>query len=76
MLHSPRTNTGDNTVDGYVVTAHYLDQAFGEFINYLKKTGLYNNSMIVVYGITMGFLTIIDQRSLNYYIRNLLIIMI
>ncbi|GEK28305.1 LTA synthase family protein [Furfurilactobacillus siliginis] len=46
----PQTNTGDNTVDGYVVTAHYLDQAFGQFINYLKKTNLYDNSMIVVYG--------------------------
>ena len=46
----PKTKTGDNTVDGYVQTAHYLDQAFGEFISYLKKTGLYKNSMIVVYG--------------------------
>lgn len=46
----PKTTTGDKTVDGYVQTAHYLDQAFGEFISYLKKTGLYNNSMIVVYG--------------------------
>lgn len=46
----PKTDTGDDTVDGYVQTARYLDQAFGEFINYLKKTGLYNNSMIVVYG--------------------------
>ncbi|WP_010078194.1 LTA synthase family protein [Liquorilactobacillus mali] len=45
-----KTTTGDKTVDGYVQTAHYLDQAFGEFISYLKKSGLYNNSMIVVYG--------------------------
>lgn len=46
----PKTKTGDQTVDGYVQTAHYLDQAFGEFIQYLKKSGLYDNSMIVVYG--------------------------
>lgn len=46
----PKTTTGDNTVDGYVQTAHYLDQAFGEFISYLKKAGLYDNSMIVMYG--------------------------
>ena len=45
-----KTTTGDKTVDGYVQTAHYLDQAFGEFISYLKKVGLYDNSMIVVYG--------------------------
>ncbi|CAH0418664.1 LTA synthase family protein [Periweissella ghanensis] len=43
-------NTGDNTVDGYVQTAHYLDQAFGEFLAWLKASGLYNNSMIVLYG--------------------------
>lgn len=45
-----KTKTGDKTVDGYVQTAHYLDQAFGEFINYLKKSGLYDDSMIVAYG--------------------------
>lgn len=43
-------NTGDKTVDGYVQTARYLDQAFGEFITWLKKAGLYKNSMIVLYG--------------------------
>jgi lipoteichoic acid synthase len=46
----PATKTGDNTVDPYVQTAHYLDQAFGEFINYLTKSGLMKNSMIVLYG--------------------------
>ena len=45
-----KTTTGDSTVDGYVQTAHYLDQAFQEFVNYLKKAGLYKNSMIVLYG--------------------------
>ncbi|VDG17485.1 LTA synthase family protein [Lactiplantibacillus mudanjiangensis] len=45
-----KTTTGDSTVDGYVQTAHYLDQAFAEFVTYLKKAGLYNNSMIVLYG--------------------------
>lgn len=52
-----KTTTGDNTVDGYVQTAHYLDQAFGQFISYLKKTGLYKNSMIVVYGDHYGIST-------------------
>ncbi|ETA73590.1 LTA synthase family protein [Ligilactobacillus equi] len=46
----PKTKTGDVTVDGYVQTAYYLDQAFGEFIAYLKKTGLYDKTMIVAYG--------------------------
>ncbi|KGI02875.1 LTA synthase family protein [Oenococcus oeni] len=43
-------HTGDNSVDHYVQTAHYLDEAFGEFINYLKVSGLYNKSLIVLYG--------------------------
>ncbi|MTV82985.1 LTA synthase family protein [Secundilactobacillus folii] len=46
----PATKTGDKTVDPYVQTAHYLDEAFGEFLTYLKESGLYKNSMIVLYG--------------------------
>lgn len=46
----PATKTGDTTVDGYVQTAHYLDQAFGELMAYLKQAGLYDNSVFVLYG--------------------------
>lgn len=46
----PKTTTGDDTVDGYVQTAHYLDQAINEFLTYLKTTGLYDNSIILMYG--------------------------
>lgn len=46
----PATKTGDKTVDPYVQTAHYLDEAFGEFLTYMKQSGLYKNSMIVLYG--------------------------
>ncbi len=46
----PATKTGDKTVNPYVQTAHYLDQAFAEFMSYLRKSGLMKNSMIVVYG--------------------------
>jgi lipoteichoic acid synthase len=46
----PATKTGDTTVDGYVQTAHYLDQAFGELMTYLKQAGLYDNSVFVLYG--------------------------
>ncbi|WP_300561003.1 LTA synthase family protein [Companilactobacillus sp.] len=45
-----KTDTGDSTVDGYVQTAHYLDQAIGEFMDWLKATGLDKNSMVVFYG--------------------------
>lgn len=44
------TDTGSDVVNGYFETNHYLDQSIGEFYNYLKKSGLYDNSIIVLYG--------------------------
>jgi len=43
-------DTGDSTVDSYVQTARYLDESVGEFMSWLKKTGLEKNSMVVLYG--------------------------
>lgn len=43
-------NTGNPTVDGYVQTARYLDEAVKQFITDLKKQGLYDKSVIVIYG--------------------------
>ena len=45
-----KTDTGDKTVDGYVQTAPYLDQALGELMSYLKKSGLEKNTLIMLYG--------------------------
>ena len=45
-----KTDTGDETVDGYVQTAHYLDQAIGELMAWMKKTGLDKNTLLVFYG--------------------------
>ncbi|WP_210126200.1 polyglycerol-phosphate lipoteichoic acid synthase LtaS [Staphylococcus sp. GDY8P85P] len=45
-----KPNTGDSTVDGYIQTAHYLDQALEEYITDLKKKGLYDDSVIMIYG--------------------------
>lgn len=45
-----KTNTGDSTVDGYVQTAHYLDQAVGEFMDWLQATGLDKKSVVIFYG--------------------------
>ncbi|GAB2028017.1 LTA synthase family protein [Lactovum odontotermitis] len=44
------TDTGNKLVDGYFITAHYLDQAIKQFYDYLKASGLYNKSVIVLYG--------------------------
>lgn len=43
-------NTGDDTVDPYIQTARYLDEALGEFLNYLDKSGLRQNSVLILYG--------------------------
>ena len=51
------TNTGDSVVDGYFETAHYLDQSVQEFYKYLEKSGLYDKSIIVIYGDHYGIST-------------------
>ena len=43
-------NTSNSAVNNYFLTAHYLDNALQEFFNYLKSSGIYDNSMIVLYG--------------------------
>ncbi|WP_288636180.1 LTA synthase family protein [uncultured Limosilactobacillus sp.] len=43
-------NTGDDTVDPYVQTARYLDESLGEFLDYLGKSGLRQNSVLILYG--------------------------
>ena len=55
-------NTDDDSVNNYFVTAHYLDQAIKEFFSYLKKSGLYDKSIIVIYGDHYG---ISNSRNLK-----------
>ncbi len=42
--------TGDGSVDRYFQTARYLDESLEEFFTYLKQTGLYDDSVIMIYG--------------------------
>ena len=46
----PKANTADDTVNSYFQTVRYTDEAFEEFFAWLKETGLYDNSIIVIYG--------------------------
>ncbi|MED3667328.1 LTA synthase family protein [Geobacillus kaustophilus] len=46
----PPATTGDDSVDRYFQTARYLDEAVKEFFDYLKKSGLYDRSVIILYG--------------------------
>ncbi|MBC1291865.1 LTA synthase family protein [Listeria booriae] len=43
-------DTGDASVDTYFQTARYLDEAVKSFVQYLKDSGLYDNTVIVMYG--------------------------
>lgn len=42
------------TFGGYLQTVHYTDEAFGALITYLKEAGLYENTMIIIYGDHQG----------------------
>ncbi|MDQ0243458.1 lipoteichoic acid synthase [Bacillus fengqiuensis] len=42
--------TGDTSVDQYFQTARYLDESLKQFFDDLKASGLYDNTMIVMYG--------------------------
>ena len=46
----PLADTKDETINGYFATANYLDSAVKAFFDYLKESGLYENSIIVLYG--------------------------
>ncbi|KGR79160.1 LTA synthase family protein [Ureibacillus manganicus] len=43
-------STGDASVDNYFQTARYADEAIEQFFTQLKESGLYDNSMIILYG--------------------------
>ncbi|NRD79964.1 LTA synthase family protein [Bacillus sp. BRMEA1] len=46
----PAGNTGDQIVDDYFQSAHYMDEALKQFFDQLKKDGLYDKSIIILYG--------------------------
>jgi lipoteichoic acid synthase len=45
-----KADTGDSSVDDYFQTARYTDEAIEHVFKRLKEEGLYENSMIVLYG--------------------------
>ncbi|WML60171.1 LTA synthase family protein [Neobacillus sp. PS2-9] len=46
----PSGDYGDTVVNQYFQSAHYMDQSFEQFFNDLKASGLYDNTVIVMYG--------------------------
>ena len=49
-LGFPLAKTQDETINGYFATANYIDSSIKAFFDYLKESGLYKNSIIVLYG--------------------------
>jgi len=49
-LKIPTDSKLDWMQQGYLQSIHYTDKAIGEFIGELKKDGLYNNSLILIWG--------------------------
>src|SRR5690625_7051362 len=50
--------TGDGSVDRYFQTARYLDESLEQFFDDLKESGLYDDSVIMLYGDHYGISTI------------------
>ena len=46
----PAGDYGDTVVNQYFQSANYMDQAFEQFFNDLKANGMYDNTVIVMYG--------------------------
>lgn len=61
----------DNTTFGYYLnSAHYTDYCIGKFIEDLKERGLYDNSIIAMYGDHTGLTKadLIIKRSMDRYL--------
>ncbi|MGO1356123.1 MAG: LTA synthase family protein [Alkalibacterium gilvum] len=58
----PLAQTSDDTINQYFATANYLDQAIEEFFNYLKNSGLYEDSIVVLYGDHYGISNMRNPR--------------
>ncbi|MCM3568906.1 LTA synthase family protein [Neobacillus mesonae] len=46
----PAGDYGDTVVNQYFQSAHYMDQALEQFFNDLKASGLYDHTIVVLYG--------------------------
>ncbi len=64
-LTIPATATLDWLQKNYLQSIHYTDQAIGSFINQLKTAGLYDDSLILIYGDHGSFSNISDALGAN-----------
>jgi len=62
-LKFPKDTTLTQTQQDYLQCVHYSDMALGKFIAGLKADGLYNNSLIVIYGDHNAFIGTPDSQT-------------
>ncbi|HZG72156.1 MAG TPA: LTA synthase family protein [Chondromyces sp.] len=58
--------SNDGTVNRYFVTVRYTDEALKRFVEKLKESGLYEDSVIVIYGDHYGISENHDQAMSEY----------
>lgn len=46
----PEFDSGDGTVDRYFTTVRYMDEALKKFFEDMKQSGLYENTIFILYG--------------------------
>lgn len=61
-------NIGDypKQVGGYLENINYVDRMLGEFFTKLKSSGIYDDSLVVVYGDHMPILPAFNAGTINY----------
>ena len=57
----------DRDVGHYIVSAHYADEALGDFISYIKNSAYFNNTVFVFYGDHDAKLSYKDMNYLYNY---------
>ena len=64
-INFPATTTLNELQQDYIQSIRYTDQAVGDFIEQLKSAGLYENSLILIYGDHSSFSKISSALKVN-----------
>src|SRR5699024_1574833 len=61
-------HSNSNTLNNYFPTVRYTDEAIEEFFDHLKKSGLYENSIIIIMGDHDG-ISSFHNRAMSMYLE-------
>lgn len=63
----PFTKVDNGILNRYMNSAAYVDQVLADFFEYLKKIGVYDNSVIVIYGDHAGLFNSDTEGVFDYF---------